>query len=94
MTITIITTRYQNVQRDAQRGLELNRAWIITRVELNSLFIGKSYRVAKYVEMEELQRPLSVLEKWESPLLNEVNKNVREVCIINWVFVHGVVKKI
>ena len=39
--IAQLSDTYQNVQRDAQRGLELNRAWIIARVELNSLFIGK-----------------------------------------------------
>ena len=39
--IAQLSDTYQNVQRDAQRGLELNRAWIIARVELNSLFIRK-----------------------------------------------------
>ncbi|XP_055954336.1 transient receptor potential cation channel subfamily V member 3 isoform X3 [Patella vulgata] len=39
--IAQLSDTYQHVQRDAQRGLELNRAWIITRVELNSLYIGK-----------------------------------------------------
>ncbi|NP_001191574.1 vanilloid receptor [Aplysia californica] len=77
--IAQLSDTYQNVQRDAQRGLELNRAWIITRVELNSLFIGKSYRVSKYTEAEELSNPLNVLEKCESPLLNEMSQNVREV---------------
>ncbi|BFZ24803.1 hypothetical protein BsWGS_27842 [Bradybaena similaris] len=75
--IAQLSDTYQNVQKDAHRGLEMNRAWIITRVELNSLFIGKSYRASKYLEMEELNNPASALEKWESPLLNEVSKDVR-----------------
>ena len=32
---------YQNVQADAQRGLEVNRAWNVARVELNSWFHGQ-----------------------------------------------------
>ncbi|CAG5123685.1 unnamed protein product, partial [Candidula unifasciata] len=57
----------------------MNRAWIITRVELNSLFIGKTQTADEQVlfQMEELNNPASVLEKWESPLLNEISKDVR-----------------
>ena len=39
--IAQLSDTYQNVQQDAQRGLEVNRAWIVSRVELNSLYIGK-----------------------------------------------------
>ena len=39
--IAQLSDTYQNIQGDAQRGLALNRAWIITRVELNSLFVGQ-----------------------------------------------------
>ncbi|KAK7500906.1 hypothetical protein BaRGS_00007786 [Batillaria attramentaria] len=77
--IAQLSDTYQNVQRDAQRGLELNRAWIIARVELNSLFIGKGYRQSRYREVEEMQNPVEVLEKWENPPLNEMNKNVRDI---------------
>ncbi|XP_067674402.1 transient receptor potential cation channel subfamily V member 1-like isoform X2 [Haliotis asinina] len=77
--IAQLSDTYQNVQRDAQRGLELNRAWIIARVELNSLFIGKGYRVTKYQEVEEIASPLDVLEKWENPPLNELNKYIRDI---------------
>lgn len=49
--IAQLSDTYQNVQKDAHRGLEMNRAWIITRVELNSLFIGKGYRASKYLEV-------------------------------------------
>ncbi|XP_041352022.1 uncharacterized protein LOC121370686 isoform X2 [Gigantopelta aegis] len=77
--IAQVSDTYQNVQRDAQRGLELNRAWIITRVELNSLFIGKNSRISKYVEMEELTSPGDILEKWENPPLNEINKYIKDI---------------
>lgn len=39
--IAQLSDTYQNIQQDAQRGLEVNRAWIVARVELNSLYIGK-----------------------------------------------------
>ncbi|XP_046573251.1 uncharacterized protein LOC124281267 [Haliotis rubra] len=77
--IAQLSDTYQNVQRDAQRGLELNRAWIIARVELNSLFIGKGYRVTKYQEVDEIASPMDVLEKWENPPLNELNKYIRDI---------------
>ncbi|KAL8625269.1 hypothetical protein ACOMHN_030027 [Nucella lapillus] len=77
--IAQLSDTYQNVQRDAQRGLELNRAWIVARVELNSLFIGQGYRQSRYLEAEEMRSPLEVLEKWETPPLNEMNKHVRDI---------------
>ncbi|RUS90621.1 hypothetical protein EGW08_001618 [Elysia chlorotica] len=75
--IAQLSDTYQHVQAHAQRGLELNRAWIITRVERNSIFLGRGYRCTKYLEMEEIGEPASVLEKWESPILNEISKDVR-----------------
>ena len=39
--IAQLSDTYQNVQQDAQRGLEVNRAWIVSRVELNSFYFGK-----------------------------------------------------
>ncbi|KAK3696967.1 hypothetical protein RRG08_023158 [Elysia crispata] len=77
--IAQLSDTYHHVQAQAQRGLELNRAWIITRVERNSLFLGRGFRVTKYLEMEELGEPASVLEKWESPILNEISKDVRSL---------------
>ncbi|XP_076459745.1 transient receptor potential cation channel subfamily V member 6-like isoform X2 [Babylonia areolata] len=78
--IAQLSDTYQNVQRDAQRGLELNRAWIVARVELNSLCIGKEYRQKHYMEVEEMRNPVEMLEKWETPPLNEMNKHVRDIC--------------
>lgn len=39
--IAQVSDTYQKVQQDAQRGLEVNRAWILTKIELNSLFVGE-----------------------------------------------------
>ncbi len=39
--IAQLSDTYQNIQGDAQRRLALNRAWIISRVELKSGLIGK-----------------------------------------------------
>ena len=39
--IAQLSDTYQNVQADAQRGLEVNRAWNVARVELNSWFHGQ-----------------------------------------------------
>ena len=39
--IAQLSDTYQNIQGNAQRGLALNRAWIISRVELNSVLTGK-----------------------------------------------------
>lgn len=49
--IAQLSDTYQKVQQDAQRGLEVNRAWIVTKIELNSLFIGKviSFFIGKVI---------------------------------------------
>ena len=39
--IAQLSDTYQNIKGDAQRALELNRASIVTRVDLNSVFVGK-----------------------------------------------------
>ena len=39
--IAQLSDTYQNVQQDAQRGLEVNRAWIIARIELTNSRKGK-----------------------------------------------------
>jgi hypothetical protein len=41
MLIAQLSDTYQNVQQDAQRGLEVNRAWIVARIELTNSRIGK-----------------------------------------------------
>ncbi|PVD38681.1 hypothetical protein C0Q70_01301 [Pomacea canaliculata] len=96
VSVHVLRGAAQHPDRSAQRhlpertagrsaGLELNRAWIIARVELNSLFIGKvssslsSYRQSRYREVEEMRNPLEVLGKWETPPLNEMNKHVRDI---------------
>ncbi|XP_052817869.1 uncharacterized protein LOC128243904 [Mya arenaria] len=79
--IAQVTDTYQKVQQDAQRGLEVNRAWIVSRVELNSCIFGHRYfnRKTHYKEFEEIKDLKSVLDKWESPPLNEMSKYVRDV---------------
>lgn len=42
LLIAQLSDTYQNIQSDAHRGLELNRAWIVTRMEINSVFMGVS----------------------------------------------------
>ncbi|ESO89302.1 hypothetical protein LOTGIDRAFT_229171 [Lottia gigantea] len=77
--IAQLSDTYQHVQRDAQRGLELNRAWIIARVELNSIRIGKGFRVTHYLEREDIKNPQELLVKWETPPLNEMNKTILDL---------------
>ncbi|XP_052817518.1 uncharacterized protein LOC128243667 isoform X2 [Mya arenaria] len=79
--IAQLTDTYQKVQQDAQRGLEANRAWIVSRVELNSFVFGHRYfnRKTYYKECEDIKDMKSVLDKWESPPLNEMSKYVRDV---------------
>lgn len=74
--IAQLSDTYQNVQQDAQRGLEANIAWIIARLELNSL---KDYRSAHYQESENIPDIREVLDRWESPPLNEMNKNIQDI---------------
>jgi hypothetical protein len=62
--IARLSDTYQNVQRDAQRGLELDRAWIITRLERNSFCFN--FRTKYYQEVETVQDLQEKLEKWES----------------------------
>ncbi|ELT88017.1 hypothetical protein CAPTEDRAFT_225530 [Capitella teleta] len=60
--IAQLSDTYHNIKIDAQKALELNRAAIVTRVELNSIFAGKGFRRKHYVEFEDVSQ---VLEKWE-----------------------------
>ncbi|XP_046359517.2 uncharacterized protein LOC124137315 [Haliotis rufescens] len=77
--IAQLSDTYHYVQRDAQRGLELNRAWIISRVELNSIYVGKSSRFKTYIEMEEINNPRDILKRWDGPELSQMNKNIRDL---------------
>ncbi|XP_076077977.1 uncharacterized protein LOC143048275 isoform X1 [Mytilus galloprovincialis] len=77
--IAQLSDTYQNVQQDAQRGLEVNRAWIVARVELNSLYLGKNHRTTHYKESEDIKDVREVLERWETPPLNEMNKHIQDI---------------
>ncbi|XP_078322395.1 uncharacterized protein LOC111103871 isoform X2 [Crassostrea virginica] len=77
--IAQLSDTYQNVQQDAQRGLEVNRAWIVSRVELNSLYFGKGHRITYYKEKENIYDVEDVLEKWECPPLNEMNRCIQDI---------------
>ncbi|CAC5394499.1 unnamed protein product [Mytilus coruscus] len=77
--IAQLSDTYQNVQQDAQRGLEVNRAWIVARVELNSLYLGKNHRTSHYKESEDIIDVREMLERWETPPLNEMNKHIQDI---------------
>ncbi|XP_062600338.1 transient receptor potential cation channel subfamily V member 5-like [Saccostrea cucullata] len=78
--IAQLSDTYQNVQQDAQRGLRSeNRAWIVAKSRLNSLLFGKGHRISHYKESENIDDIKDVLEKWESPPLNEINKCIQHI---------------
>ncbi|KAL4233239.1 hypothetical protein ACF0H5_007923 [Mactra antiquata] len=78
--IAQLTDTYQKVQQDAQRGLEVNRAWIVARVELNSILVCfKELRKENYVGYEDIIDVKDVLDRWESPPINEMNKYIRDI---------------
>nr|XP_022293145.1 uncharacterized protein LOC111103871 isoform X2 [Crassostrea virginica] len=77
--IAQLSDTYKNVQKDVQRGLEVNRAWIVSRVELNSHYIGKGHRVTHYKESENIYDVQDVLEKWEGTPLNEMNRCIQDI---------------
>ncbi|XP_064594623.1 uncharacterized protein LOC135461446 [Liolophura sinensis] len=78
LLIAQLSDTYQNIQSDAHRGLELNRAWIVTRMEINSVFMG-NYRVKQYTDMEEFDDVQDVLAKWDSPPLNSIHTKLKRV---------------
>lgn len=43
--IAQLSDTYQNVQGDAQRELEINRAWIVARIEHNSIIFTVTFPV-------------------------------------------------
>lgn len=87
--IAQLSDTYQKVQQDAQRGLEVNRAWIVTKIELNSLFIGKRQRKHFYKTSEEILDVKSILGKWKDPSLNEINQHIQELLEMNFLAVRN-----
>ncbi|XP_062500501.1 uncharacterized protein LOC134177743, partial [Corticium candelabrum] len=73
--IAQLSDTYQNVQSDAQRELEINRAWIMARIEHNSILFS-NLRTKYYQEVEIVHDPQGVLEKWEVPPMNTVSKTL------------------
>lgn len=78
LLIAQMSDTYGSVQKDAQRSLALNRAWIVARVEHNSL-TAKDHRKRFYKSCEVLKSPQDVLEKWEVPPINEVNQRLEKM---------------
>ncbi|XP_064627939.1 uncharacterized protein LOC135487787 [Lineus longissimus] len=64
--IAQLSDAYQNVQNEAKRALILNRACIVTRVEINSMFTGKGFRSRFYKEVEEIDNLTKALSKWDT----------------------------
>ncbi|XP_060082588.1 uncharacterized protein LOC132561895 [Ylistrum balloti] len=83
LLIAQLSDTYQHIQNDAQRGLEVNRAWIVARIELRSMIFQQGFRLKYYKNKKEVKDINKVLEKWESPPLQEMNKNVQgiEECV-------------
>ncbi|KAK7094110.1 hypothetical protein V1264_007775 [Littorina saxatilis] len=79
--IAQLSDTYQNVQSDARRRLQLNRAWIITRVELHSVYhrYRAPHRISKYIPFEDITNPKEVLKKWDSPPMSEINRHVKDI---------------
>ncbi|CAH1794985.1 unnamed protein product [Owenia fusiformis] len=79
LLIARLTDTYQHIQQDCQRGLEINRAWIITRVERNSIFLNFNYRTKYYREVKVVENYKDKLLKWENPPIHTTNRLVTEV---------------
>ncbi|XP_033760515.1 transient receptor potential cation channel subfamily V member 2-like isoform X1 [Pecten maximus] len=79
LLIAQLSDTYQHIQNDAQRGLEVNRAWIVARIELRSMLIKRKLRVKFFQKKKEVKDIHKVLEKWESPPLQEMNKNMQNI---------------
>eukprot|EP00731_Ephydatia_muelleri_P001088 Em0001g1088a len=75
LLIAQMADTYGSVQREAQQSLMLNRAWIVARVEHNS-FLAQDFRQRFFKSCEVVKNPSEVLEKWEVPPINEVNKRL------------------
>lgn len=87
--IAQVSDTYQKVQQDAQRGLEVNRAWIVTKIELNSLFFGKKQRKKYYEQTQKIWNVKSLLGKWKDPSLNEINQHIQDFLEMNFLTVRN-----
>lgn len=87
--IAQVSDTYQKVQQDAQRGLEVNRAWIVTKIELNSLFFGKKQRTKYYKPKKDIKNVKSLLGKWKDPSLNEINQHIQDFLEMNFLTVRN-----
>lgn len=77
--IAQLSDTYQNVQQDAQRGLEVSLALIVSKVESNSLLFWKVHRKKYFKPSETFDNVKDVLDKWECPPFNQMNKNIEDV---------------
>lgn len=77
--IAQLSDTYQNVQQDAQRGLEVSLALIVSRVESNSLWFWKVHRKKYFTSCEIFDNIKDVLDKWECPPFNQLNKNIEDM---------------
>lgn len=87
--IAQISDTYQKVQQDSQRELEISRAWIVTKIELNSLFVGEEERKKCYLEKEYIIDVKSILGKWKDPSLNEINQHIQDFLEMNFLTVRS-----
>ncbi|XP_065884791.1 transient receptor potential cation channel subfamily A member 1-like isoform X2 [Dysidea avara] len=78
LLIAQMSDTYSNVQSDAQRSLVINRAWIVARVEHNTL-LAFDYRRRNYRSCEIVRNPHEQLDKWEAPPLNQVSKELEKI---------------
>eukprot|EP00118_Oscarella_pearsei_P004801 m.21026 g.21026 ORF g.21026 m.21026 type:complete len:720 (+) comp28127_c0_seq6:46-2205(+) len=78
LLIAQLSDTFQNVQSDAQRELEINRAGNVARIEKNSL-IFRNLRQKYYQEVEDIEDPKGVLEKWEVPPISNVSKKLNRM---------------
>ncbi|XP_065839643.1 transient receptor potential cation channel subfamily V member 1-like [Oscarella lobularis] len=78
LLIAQLSDTYQNVQSDAQRELELNRAANVARIEKNSL-IFRDLRTKYYREVEDIEDPKGVLERWEVPPISNISRKLNRL---------------
>ncbi|XP_074647190.1 uncharacterized protein LOC141903117 [Tubulanus polymorphus] len=76
--IAQLSDTYQTVQNDALRSLELNRAWIVARVEINSVCTGKGYRTRYYKDIEEIPNLQRALD-WDKEPVTPYSKVIDQM---------------
>lgn len=77
--IAQLSDTYNSVYMDAQRGFELNRAWIVSRIDLNALFLSKALRELFYLPVDYVENPWHFFAKWETPMMQQLTQKVQEV---------------